>query len=263
MIFFLSLNLVFSFFFSTAMAYIPPTRMLLEKLTDNSGKTGYEIVKEVRINATVPLIYKEVWQIENERTLRVTISPADAKSPTMQILYVGGQKIIVNGKNRETRKMPIELTERVFHFRSAENLAAYLANLQILSSAIGNLDFARLNRSQGVVNYGLGKKSDSEASQLYPYLWIEQDRFVVRKLRYESGVEITADGYVSHPKGLYHPESISLMWGDSAARVRTLSVISKKWPPQTFQSSSLENSQSFLQTALSNPKAAEFYSRFR
>ncbi|MFN8845977.1 MAG: hypothetical protein ACK5V3_04285 [Bdellovibrionales bacterium] len=246
-----------------ASAYIPPTRMILDKVSDNSGKSGYEIVKEVRINSSVPITFREVWQIENERTLKVSVTPVDSPSASLHILYVGGQKIVLTEKGRETTKMPAELTERIFHFRTMENLAAYLSNLQILTHSTGHLDLARLNRAQGVVNYGLGKKSDSESSSIHPYLWIEQDRFVIRKLRYESGVELTADQFVVHPKGLTHPEVMNLTWNKKSARIKTLSVTAKKWTPQSFQPNSVQSSQSFLQSSMTDPLVQEFYTRFR
>ncbi len=249
--------------FFAALAYIPPTRMILDKLTDNSGKSGYELVKEVRINTSVPMTFREVWQVENERTLRVSVTSPGNPAVSLNILYAGGQKIILTERGRETSKIPTELTERIFHFRTVENLAAYLTNLQILTHATGNLDLARLNRAQGVVNYGLGKKSDAESRRLNPYLWIEQDRFVIRKLRYESGVELTADQFIGNPKGLNHPEVMTLAWNNSTARIKTLSVTTKKWTPQTFQPSSLQNSQSFLQSSMMDPLVQEFYTRFR
>ncbi len=254
---------VLLFFSAHASAYIPPTRLILSKVSDNSGKSGYEIVKEVRINSSVPVTFREVWQVDNERTLKVSVTPMDNPSASLHILYVGGQKIVLTEKGRETTKMPTELTERIFHFRTMENLAAYLSNLQILTHSTGQLDLARLNRAQGVVNYGLGKKSDSDAGSLHPYLWIEQDRFVIRKLRYESGVELTADQFVVHPKGLTHPEVMNLTWNKQSARIKTLSVTAKKWTPQNFQANSIQSSQSFLQSSLADPVVQEFYTRFR
>lgn len=244
-------------------AYVPPTRMILERLTDNSGNGGYELVKEVRLDSTVPLIFKEVWKIENERNLRLTVTPIQSSAPALNILYTGGQKILINGRNREVSKMPLEMSERIFHFRTVDYIAAYLTNLQVLTSALGNLDLAHLNRAQGVVNYGLGKKTEADSSSLAPYIWIEQDRFVVRKVRYDSDIEMTADHFNSYAKGLTHPSDIGIKWKNMTARLRTLSVTSKKWPAPTFQSSTLEDSQKFLQNSLQDPVALDFYTRFR
>ena len=253
------------FFISPSLwAYIPPTRMILQRLSENSGTGRYEIIKEVRFSNPEAPTVKETWKIENERTFKVTIEVLNSNPvQKMQYLYAGGQRYIQNGTKREVSKMPVEQAERVFHFRSVENLAAYLTNLQVLTSAIGNLDLSRLNRAQGVVNYGLGKKTDPDSDRKLPYLWIEQDRFVIRKLRFESDVEVTADSFQTQPKGLYHPEEINIKWKEKSARVKTLSVSLKKWPADTFQLQSLENSQSFLQRLNPDETSTEFYSRFR
>ena len=249
---------------SFSSAYIPPTRVIFQKLTENSGAGGYEIVKEVHFNNPEAFPLKETWKIENERMFKVTVEPLSAaKKGKMQILYVNGQKAIISNQKKEISKLPIEHAERLFHFRNVENLAAYFTNLQVLSGASGNLDLARLNRAQGVITYGLGKKTAENSNSLLPYLWIEQDRFVIRKVRFENGTEVLTEAFQTYPKGLYHPQEINLKWADKSARIKTISVTLKKWPADTFQIKTLEDSQNFVSDQLVDATSQEFYKRFR
>lgn len=255
---------LFLFFSQLASAYIPPTRVIFQKLSENSGSGGYEIVKEVHFNSPEAFPLKETWKIENERIFKVTIEPlGSTKKDKMHILYVNGQKAVISNQKREVSKLPIEHAERLFHFRNVENLAAYFTNLQVLSSASGNLDLARLNRAQGVISYGLGKKTAESSNSLLPYLWIEQDRFVIRKVRFENGTEVRTEAFQTYPKGLYHPQEINLKWGEKSARIKTVSVTLKKWPSDTFQIKNLEDSQKFLSEQLVDSTSQEFYKRFR
>jgi hypothetical protein len=245
-------------------AYIPPTRVIFQKMTENSGSGGYEIIKEVHFNHPEAFPLKETWKIENERMFKVTIEPLNSTNKEkMHILYVNGQRAVITNQKREVSKLSIEHAERLFHFRNVENLAAYFANLQVLSSASGNLDLARLNRAQGVITYGLGKKTPEGSSSLLPYLWIEQDRFVIRKVRFENGTEVRTEAFQTYPRGLYHPQEINLKWGDKSARIKTVSVTLKKWPKDTFQINKLEDSQKFLSEQLVDSTSQEFYKRFR
>lgn len=247
-----------------SFAYIPPTRVIFQKLAENSGSGGYEIVKEIHFNNPEAFPLKETWKIENERVFKVTVEPLNSTSKSkMHVLYINGQKVTLSNKKKELSKLSIEHAERLFHFRNVDNLAAYFTNLQVLSSASGNLDLARLNRAQGVITYGIGRKTPEGSSNLQPYLWIEQDRFVIRKVRFENGTEIRTEAFQTYPRGLYHPQEINLKWNDKSARIKTISVNLKKWPAGTFQLKSLEDSESFISEQLVDSTSQEFYKRFR
>lgn len=255
--------LVQTTFIQTAFAYIPPTRMILQRTTDNSGDGAYQIEKEVNFNNPEIPVFKETWQLESERLLRLTVTPVGMPSAKLTILYAGGQKHVQYGTQKETTRIPFENAERIFHFRTPDNFIQYLNNIGVLTTTAGNLDLAKLSRSQGVVNYGLGKQTEAGSSSLAPYLWIEQDRFVVRKVRFESGAELTADLFQTYAKGLYHPSLINVDWADQKVRITTNSVVLKKFTPQTFQSNQLEDSQNFNTSFSKWSQVLEFYKRFR
>jgi len=252
---------VFSLF---AEAYVPNTRMILSRTVENSGSGGYQIEKEVKFsNPEIPVL-KESWNLENERTLRLTVVPVGPKpAPKLTILWSGGQRHLLLGGTKETTRPSAENAERLFHFRTTDNFVQYLHQQSILQATSGNLDLARLNRAQGVVTWGLGKITEEGSDRLAPYLWIEQDRFVIRKVRFASKSELTADSFQVYAKGLHYPDVVTLAWDDQKVRLTTQSVSQKKFTPPFFQASQIEDSQEFMRLMAKWPVVSDFYKRFR
>lgn len=256
------------FFSLNAFAYIPPTRIILEKTAENAGTASYQIEKEIRFsNPEIPAL-KETWFIENDRAMKLVVTPLVSQpgivQPKFTALYVNGVKYVYWGSAKEAGKIPEEMVERLFHFRRTENLIQHLAQLRVLNSTQGNLDLSKLNRSQGVVTFGIGKATDDGNRGSSPYVWIEQDAFVIKKVRYSSDTEMTANNYQIYPKGLNYPLVTHLSWADQKVRMNTLSVtMVKKFPPSTFQSAQLEDSKPFQQNFSKWNAVTEFYKRFR
>src|SRR3989344_5870049 len=83
-----------------ALAYIPPTRMILQRTAENSGSGVYAIEQEVQFNNVQDSLFlKETWLIENDRTMRVTVTGTkDLKDQIkLQFIYAGGQRWSQNG----------------------------------------------------------------------------------------------------------------------------------------------------------------------
>ncbi|MBX3041794.1 MAG: hypothetical protein KF789_13895, partial [Bdellovibrionaceae bacterium] len=117
-----SISLILAFLFvGTAQAYIPPTRMIIERTAENAGSGSYTIEQEVQFsNGTDVLTLRETWEIDRGQAMKVTISGVrDLKDKLRaQVLYAGGQKwsLSTSGK-RESSKIPMDFTERLFHWR--------------------------------------------------------------------------------------------------------------------------------------------------
>ncbi len=250
-------------------AYVPPTRVILEKTVQNSGTSSYQIENEIRFsNPDIPTL-KETWSIENDRTMKLTVTPLVATPPgtllpKLTVLYVGGMKYILLGNSKESVKVPPELAEKFFHFRKVDSFIQHLNLLGVLNSTQGHLELSRLNRSQGVINFGIGKPSEEGSQGSSPYIWIEQDLFVVKKVRFSEDAELTAHNFQVFQKGLNYPMVKSLTWADQKVKINTLSVsMVKKFPPTVFQSSQLEDSKAFQQNFSRWNVVTEFYKRFR
>lgn len=268
---------------SPVFAYIPPTRMILQRTAENSGSGIYAIEQEVQFNNVHDSLFlRETWLVENDRTMRVTVSGTkDLKDQIkLQFIYAGGQRWSQN-LNRESRRISEEFIERYFNFRSTEHLAANLMQNKILpANAFAkkplpkNLDtlkyepdeFVRLSRTGGVANYAFGTPSPAEGTPT-PGLWIEQDQFLIRKLRLPSQVEVTADNYIQYARGLNYPKVRTVRWGQNTVTIRLIGINARPAAANTnqFQPSSLDTSTK-LDGLLNQPAreaVIEFYSRFR
>jgi hypothetical protein len=100
----------------------------------------------------------------------------------------------------------------------------------------------------------------------YPGMWIEQDQFVVRKLRLPTQVEMSANNYNQFAKGLSFPKSRTIRWGNHTVTIRTLSVSAR---PATvanmLQPTSLDRNMNWegLRALPAKDIVTEFYTRFR
>jgi len=268
---------------SPVFAYIPPTRMILQRTAENSGSGIYAIEQEVQFNNVHDSLFlRETWLVENDRTMRVTVSGTkDLKDQIkLQFIYAGGQRWSQN-LNRESRRISEEFIERYFNFRSTEHLAANLMQNKILPpNAFAkkplpkNLDtlkyepdeFVRLSRTGGVANYAFGVPTPAEGTP-NPGLWIEQDQFLIRKLRLPSQVEVTADNYTQYARGLNYPKVRTVRWGQNTVTIRLIGINARPAAANVsqFQPSSLDTSTK-LDGLLNQPAreaVIEFYSRFR
>ena len=267
-----------------AWAYIPPTRMILSRVAENAGSGTYTIEQEVQMSAGIEPIYlKETWVIENERTLRLTVTGTkDLKDLVrLQYLYVGGQKWQLKNGKKESSKISEDFLEKYFHFRSSENLISSLQNLKILPQPLNIKksvakkgeefkyepeSFVRLTRAEGGLSYAFGSPTPLEQKELNPGLWIEQDQFIIRKLRLPSLTEVTAENYAPFVRGLNFPKLRTIQWNQNTVTIRLLSVVGKNpGGNQIFQPNTLDIPYTIK--ALPNVSAQtlieEFYTRFR
>lgn len=271
---------------SSAFAAIIPTRSILQKTAENSGNGIYAIEQEVQFTVGEEVLtVKESWLIENDRTMRLAVTGAKELQGgfRMQFVYGGGQKTFLQGNSRKSENIPGEFLEKFFNFRSSEIFANNLVQNKIIPAGAFNKknlsrvspggefkhepeSWVRYSRTGNAVNYAFGipTAADQEASN--PGLWVEQDQFVIRKLRLPSGVEVTADNYSQFAKGLSYPRQRTIRWGNQTASVRLISASTRPTSAVgLFQPSSLDMSQKLdgLEGKAAKSAILEFYSRFR
>lgn len=264
----------------TSFAYIPPVRMILERVSDNAGNGIYVIEQEVQINTGLDPIYlRETWTVENDRTFRLSVTGTKdlRDSIQLQFVYVNGQKWqLKEGNRRESFKISEEFAERYFHVRNFENLIGYLQILKVLPSPLpqrkapgkdGKFDlepYLRLSRTDGAVTYALGQPTPPDTKERLPGIWIEQDQFVVRKVRFPSQAEVVAENYAVFTRGLNFPKLRTIQWGTNTVYLRVLSVTGKN-SSEAFQPQSLDTPRMIknLPNAAVQSLIEEFYTRFR
>lgn len=269
---------------SLATAYILPTRTILQKTSENAGSGIYAIEQEVQFsNGEETVAIRETWLIDSDRTMRLTVSGNKELQKTfkLQFLYNGGQKWSMVNNNRSSSKAPEDFLEKYLNFRSPEIFANTLASFKIIPTSAYNKkplvkagtevkhdaeSWVRYSRTGGVVTYAFGSPTPAEQENGNPGIWIEQDHFVVRKVRLPSQVEMSADNYNQFAKGLNYPRTRTIRWGNNTVTIRLISASSR---PQTavnlFQPSSLDSNLKWdgIQSLPAKDVITEFYTRFR
>lgn len=265
-------------------ASILPTRTIIQKTIENAGSGIFAIEQEVQFaNGEETINLKETWLIDSDRTMRLTVTGGKELQNTfkLQFLYTGGQKWSLNTAGKKSERIPDEFIERYLNFRNADVFANQLVNHRIIPPnamtkkplvKVGNdykresEPWVRLSRTGGVINYALGVPSPSDKEDGNPGLWIEQNQFVVRKLRLPTQVEMHANNYNQFAKGLQYPRNRTIRWDNNTVTIRLISASAR---PQTaislLQPGSMDTSTNW--DGLANLQAkeviTEFYTRFR
>jgi hypothetical protein len=260
-----------------SFAYIPPLKMILTRTAENSGSGLYNIELEVTFSdGSQESTVKEIWNVENERTMRVSVQgQKDLKGLNLNYLYLAGQRWAKKNQSKEQTKVSEDFIERWQHFRNSELLqTALVAQGFIPEDAFNKKDskpksvnedsFLKIARTQGTVAYSIGdnKKNDPQS----PRFWIEQDFFMIRKLRLTSGAELFMDNYKSFVKNLHYPRERTLKWGNNTVTIKTLTVLAKAGnPAQLFSQQFLDsnNQSDILYNHPLKNQIEEFYTRFR
>lgn len=264
--------------FAPAQAALPSAQMIFQRVAENHGTGSYTIEQDAQFaNGTGTVSVKETWNVDNDQSLRLTATAVHENKEwvRIQILYQNGQRWILKNGRRESSPYPKDFFERLFHLRSPEAAAQTLHQWKVISQPyfirrpaprkgsdahLEGESFVRLARSNGVINWAFG--APSTASQLMPGLWVEQDAFLLRKIRLPSLAEVTADSYAVYARQLNFPKERNVHWGDQTVSIRLLSVNGRS---KANTSASLEIPWT-MQMPTDQPAAAvieEFYTRFR
>ena len=273
---------IFFLLVTTVFAYIPPTRMILQRTSENAGSGVYAIEQEVQFTSGQDSFFvKETWLVENDHSMRLTVTGTkDLKDQfKMQYVYAGGLRWNL-GSGRESKRMNEDFLEKYFHFRTSEHLATAMMQIKILPpNALAKKplpktvdlikyepeEFVRLSRTGGTINYAYGLPSAVDSNP-NAGLWIEQDQFLIRKLRLPSQVEVTAENYNAYARGLNFPKVRTVRWGQNTVTIRLIGVTTRpKTAPAQFQPASLDTPIKLdaLNSQPAKDVVLDFYSRFR
>lgn len=77
--------------------------------------------------------------------------------------------------------------------------------------------FVSLQRVGGTITYGIGDVGN-------PSLFIEQDQFVVTKVRFSPETSITSGEFAEHPGSFHYPKSLDYKWDNKSAVAKVRKV---------------------------------------
>lgn len=262
---------MFSLIGRAAHAYVPKARVILEKVGKQHGKGGYIVHQEVTFrDEKGPLTVIEEWLVESGDSMSLEMRGGGQRA---SITYKGRQKFFVDDKGAErSGSSGGDFFEPVFYYRSWDPLADFLVKEKILPTktlpretykkdakefAYVADPFVRLSRTAGVVAFALGTPTPADSAAALPGLWVDQDRFLIRRLRLDTQAEVTADDYAEYSNNFWFPKVRTVSWGDQSVHLRVIKVSSTKQTPAARKRAD------GAREIFTSPVIAEFYKRFR
>ncbi len=286
-----------------ATAAIPNSRTIVTRLAKNSGRGVYVVDQEVRFSGPEGLVLRERWLVQNAESMRLTVQGEKSGEFRYDALYRDGRRTSTTpallfstdptktepGKDPRTLNVGADFFEPYLYFRSSAKFLEYFVRSKILPPSanskerakIGNIATykpvpevgVRLGRTSGVVAWVFGEPTPVDGKTSFPGAWIEQDTFLLRKLRLLSQAEMTLGEHAAAGAGLKLARERVIVWQSNdpsvleprAATIKVLSVKNlpeKSLAPQ-FLSASISASDLKAARLPDAAVAREFYSRFR
>jgi hypothetical protein len=271
----------------TLWAYIPRFWLILSRTAENHGKGMYLIDQDVVFNhGEEPIVAHEQWMILDEKNMRLRVTGKKGLEKKLSLTYVydNGRRFYVDENGvRRVIKNSDDWFEHYFHFRFSKNIKPQLLAKKIIPPAGLKKgpsswrlnspppppeDFVRLTRATGVITYGIGTPTPINASEPNPGLWIEQDRFVVSKLRLPSRIELVAKNYKTYARGLKLPLNRELLWDDhrtqiNLTKVKGISNSGKNKERLSYKSLNFGKNPELSRVLPEDNVVRDFYTRFR
>ncbi len=250
--------MILNFLFQFAFAYIPPADFILHRTADTALRSPVAIEYEITIQTpTASTVLQEQWYIEGPQRMRMKL----AKGGDLEIVYNNSERSFLDRQGRKTQKVSPEFVEKIAFLESSASLRRMMHELTIPSSV--QTATPVLSRADGVVNYGFFQRTTDQLQVLNPGVWIEQDQFIIRQIRFKSGAQLNLADYRSYAKTTLLPFQKTIRWKSYQANIKVLRMIEKK----KFNPLELTTLDTTLDFGSMDPDAKqavlEFYSRFR
>lgn len=270
---------------SGAWGYIPPLRLILSRTTDNHGKGITRVTQNVIFSQNnSSFIVKETWLSDGGQKLLLVASGQNEVGQKFQFqsFYQQNSRHFIDASGaRKVSKAGDDWFEDLFLLRSSDSLLARLYALNIAPAdairrqpEITNIKnivhpveaFVRLSRSGGKVAYGISMRPPAQEDSIEPGIWIEQDGFVVLKVRLPSQSVITASDYKGYGEGFQLANQKEVQWKNQRVLINTTKVeVFPRTHPlgRELNQNSLDASSRGALVMPAIDAIQEFYNRFR
>ncbi len=280
----------------SVLSYVPSSDFILNKVVQNHGSGNYLIEQEVTFMIdNIAQTISEIWHIRGINYTRKGVQSHRlqwhllAKGEPLRIQRIYSDNTVYEKNTKGTlqkRKYPPEFIEPWFTTRSLSSLQNAILRHQIAgtsalywnpslftskitskkSNTEKNLQAISmpisLSRSQGRVMYTYQRDLQG------PGLWIEQDKFLIRKIKLKTGTEISANEYSDYGKDLKFPKVRTITFDNNISvsiRVLKINVLSQnnkslqnKMSPQALRRSYNQQDEKTVPLLIK-----DFYLRFR
>jgi len=243
----------------SAQAYVPDINFILDKSTSTTGRQIISIDQDVIFKVgTEEAIVQETWFIEGDKNLKLVARGKGslAQNINLHYLYNAKNKTSMMGKNKITNSISNDFFQKLLFIRSSAAFKNHLIELSIKPDL-------RLSRADGRISFAIGQPS---AAYLNPQIWIDQDDFVIRKIRLPSGAEIELSEVVMVFKDLWIAKSQLVHWDGHLVQIKIknislrLNMTLSGFSPQNLDQASEVN---FVNKNSLNETIDQFYKRFR
>lgn len=267
-----------------AFAYIPSSQTIVGRLVRTHGKGIYVIDQDVVFQTTTePITIRERWIVKNGEDLRLTASTAKGSSAQVRYdaFYKNGKRTAPDFQgNFRTGPVSREFIEIFPHTRTSRGFLNALVDAKIVPasflkdrprpSQVSQIKYTpdplvRLGRTAGAITWIFGEPTPASSSNPKPAVWIEQDAFLLRRVRFPSAAEVISKKHGEFSGSLSFPRERIVTWDNSSALIRTVSVkpMSAAQADKFLSPSSLTKADAQAAQFPDQIQVKEFYSRFR
>lgn len=267
-----------------AQAYIPSSKMILERVAENAAKAPLFLEQEVTlVSGEQNITVKEQWLFDGDSSIRLIVrGEKELKDQIVfQNLYTDNQKTTTLSGILQTSRQPKGLLEKLFFMKTTDELRRFLLKEGIVGEEINYStnfkkmpggkflytpeSFLRLGRIGGGVAYVFGPAARNEGSN--PGLWIEQDQFHILKVRTTNGEELRAERPTTFSRGARWPKELNYTWGaagsSSQAQVQVTSARVAEGPQRQIFQKHTDIRTSEFERHRGKYLLEEFYQKFR
>lgn len=269
------------------LAAIPSSKTIAARVARNNGKGIYAIEQDVQFRTgTETSTVRERWIVENGETMRLWVSSTSGAPARFDAVYRDGKRTAPDFSGGiHTSPISTEFTERYSHVRTSSDFLRTLVRASVLPQSflkerprftlareesstkaeLAGEPLVRLGRSGGDVTYIFGEPTAVESNKNLPGVWIEQDAFVLRRIRFPSQAEMTADQYGLQAGSIRFPNQRIVTWNDHTAVIRLISVksVDAKTAASVLNPASITAPEAKAAKLPDQVQVKEFYSRFR
>lgn len=246
---------------------------IMSRTSDNHGKGAYQVEQSIEWSVDgSPMEILETWIVLGESKMHLKVQGEGRLNKLVQgeVLYSSQKKMTKNASGQTASySLPRSFSPVFFHYRASAWMRERMVSLKMAPpQSLQNRpplklvdkppykaqDFISLQRVGGALAYGIGFPGD-------PLLFIEQDQFVVLKIKFDETRSVVAENYKKFAANFYYPELITYTFGPNTvkARLKKVTYLGRSPKNEIFQLSSERSN-----LALPNePIIREFYSTFR
>lgn len=241
------LSLLFASLFTHA--YLLEYSTIMSRTSDNHGNGGYQVQQTIQWNIDgAPAEVLETWTVINESKMHLRVEGLGRLRNQVQgeIVYDTQKKTFKSADGQITSsKLPATFSPHFYHYRSSRWMRERMVSLKMAPpQSLQNRpplsatdkqnyvpqDFISLQRIGGTITYGIGDKTN-------PSLFIEQDQFVITRVRFSPEITVTSGEYASYPGSFHYPKSLDYKWNNrtATAKVRKVTYLGRSPKNESVQ----------------------------